>query len=117
MIAIVQRAREAGVEFVRARARGRPDPTKRSRRGTEWPASGQGAVELEAKVTIAADGRNSSLVRQTGQTRQLDRLRPRLVGLKRHMTIDDPDLLDARDGRSPRRTRWLRVACVESRVG
>jgi len=74
----------------------------------EWPHPVQAQSNWRAKVTIAADGRNSSLVRQTGQTRQLDRLRPRLVGLKRHMTIDDPDCWD-RQGRSvPRRTRWLR---------
>jgi flavin-dependent dehydrogenase len=48
-----------------------------------------GRFELEAKITVAADGRHSALVRQTGHTRVRSFFRPRLVGLKRHYELSE----------------------------
>ncbi len=52
-------------------------------------------VAARASVVIAADGRHSALTRRSGTTRprSVPGLRPRLFGLKRHLTISD----DARD--------------------
>jgi flavin-dependent dehydrogenase len=41
-------------------------------------------VEIRATVVIAADGRHSTLVRQTGATRAWPGFWPRLLGIKRH---------------------------------
>ena len=48
---------------------------------------------LRAALVVAADGRGSALVRQTGITRARSRLptRPPLVGLKRHLHVLDPE--------------------------
>ena len=53
-------------------------------------------VEFRGSVTVAADGRQSSLVKQTGTTRPRSWFRPRLFGLKRHF-----DLQDFQDGEQP----------------
>ena len=87
---IVRRAREAGAEVFEGtrvggaiveagRVVGRPRPGRR------------GLCEVRARVTIAADGRHSALVKQTGRTRGRSWSRPRLFGLKRHFAVDDPD--------------------------
>ncbi len=47
-------------------------------------------VAIRGKVTVAADGRQSSLVRQTGTTRGRSWFRPRLFGMKRHFRLADP---------------------------
>lgn len=52
--------------------------------------AGRGAdrnLEILARVTVAADGRRSSLVQKTGTTRSPSRFRPRLFGLKRHLSL------------------------------
>ncbi len=49
------------------------------------------SFEVSAAVTVAADGRHSPLVRRTGRTRPRSRFRPRLFGLKRHLTVPDRD--------------------------
>ncbi len=48
-----------------------------------------GQVEIRARVVVAADGRYSSLVRQTGRVRGRSWFRPRLFGLKRHLEVVD----------------------------
>jgi menaquinone-9 beta-reductase len=46
--------------------------------------------EIRAKITIAADGRTSSLVKQTGKTFGGSLFRPQFFGLKRHLIVNDP---------------------------
>lgn len=46
--------------------------------------------EVRASVIVAADGRHSALVKQTGRTRGRSWTRPRLFGLKRHLVAFDP---------------------------
>jgi menaquinone-9 beta-reductase len=85
--ALVLAARRAGAEvFTAARVGG---PLLRGGRvvGLRAPEPPRGTIAIEATVTIAADGRHSSLVRQTGTTR--GRSRSRLVGIKRHLIVDD----------------------------
>ena len=48
-------------------------------------------LAIRAAVTVAADGRQSTLVKLTGTTRGRSWFRPRLFGLKRHFQLDDPD--------------------------
>ncbi|WP_152053641.1 NAD(P)/FAD-dependent oxidoreductase [Tautonia marina] len=49
-------------------------------------------VAARASVVVAADGRHSAQIRRSGTTRarSLPGLRPRLFGLKRHLTVSDP---------------------------
>ncbi len=49
----------------------------------------EGPLDVQATVTVAADGRHSALVRQTGTTR--GRSRGRHVGIKRHLWLADQD--------------------------
>ncbi len=51
--------------------------------------AGSESIEVRASVVVAADGRHSSLVKQSGQTRGRSWLRPRLFGLKRHFAMQD----------------------------
>lgn len=48
-------------------------------------------IEVRAPVTVAANGRHSALVRQTGTTRTRSWRRPGLFGLKRHLLCGDPE--------------------------
>ena len=50
-----------------------------------------GPREIRAKITVAADGRHSALVKETGKTFPVSWSRPRYFGLKRHLTVLDPD--------------------------
>ncbi len=86
---IVRLAREAGATvFEGARVGG---PIVEGGRVVGVQARGPGGpFEVRAKVTVAADGRNSSLVKQSGRTRALSRFRPALFGLKRHLRVLDP---------------------------
>jgi flavin-dependent dehydrogenase len=52
---------------------------------------GLSPIEVRSSVVIAADGRYSSLVKQTGRTRGRSWFRPRLFGLKRHFDLKNPD--------------------------
>ncbi|MDB5348879.1 MAG: flavin-dependent dehydrogenase [Planctomycetota bacterium] len=84
---IVRRAREAGAMVLeRSRVGG---PLLRHGRVVGLHARHQlhGPFEVKAKVTIAADGRHSALVRQTGRTRGRSPFRPRLFGMKRHLNL------------------------------
>jgi flavin-dependent dehydrogenase len=86
---IVRRAREAGVEvFEGTRVGG---PIIEEGRVVGVLAKGAGPIEIRASITVAADGRHSSLVKQTGRTRGRSWLRPRLFGLKRHLDVTDDD--------------------------
>ena len=88
---IVHRARAAGAEvFERARAGG-PIIADGRVVGLSARHSTLGAFEVRASVTIAANGRFSTLVRQTGRTRVRNRFRTRYFGLKRHLTVADGD--------------------------
>jgi len=58
--------------------------------------SSTGVFSIRAGATVAADGRQSSLVKQTGSTRGRSWFRPRLFGLKRHFR---PENLE--DGEQP----------------
>jgi flavin-dependent dehydrogenase len=51
----------------------------------------QGALEIRARVTIAANGRFSALVRQTGQTQIRNRSRARYFGLKQHLILTEAE--------------------------
>ena len=85
---IVRRAREAGAEvFEGTRVGG---PILEGGRVVGVLARGRGPIEIRATITVAADGRHSTLVKQTGRTRGRSWLRPRLFGLKRHLAVADP---------------------------
>jgi menaquinone-9 beta-reductase len=86
---IVRRAKEAGVAvFEGTRVGG---PIVESGRVVGIQARGAEAFEVRARITVAADGRHSNLVKQTGRTRSRSWFRPRLFGLKRHFAVPDPN--------------------------
>ncbi|WP_406694082.1 NAD(P)/FAD-dependent oxidoreductase [Singulisphaera sp. Ch08] len=88
---LVQHARAAGVEVIEeARVTG-PIVLQGRVAGVVARGSGGGGdpFELRATVTVAAEGRHSTLVRQTGTTRTRSRFRPRLFGMKRHLNVPD----------------------------
>jgi len=86
---IVRTAREAGAEvFEGTRVGG---AIVEQGRVVGVHARGAEPLEVRARVTIAADGRHSATVKQTGRTRARSWSRPRLFGLKRHFAVDDPD--------------------------
>ena len=87
---IVRQAREAGATvFEAARVR---EPLIKEGRVVGVEARGaDGPLTIRARITVAADGRHSSLVKQTGRTRGRSRFRPRLFGLKRHLTVTDAE--------------------------
>lgn len=86
---IVREAKRAGVEvFEGTRVVG---PILNGGRVAGVRTRGGASDEIRAKVTIAADGRHSPLVKQTGRTRGRSWARPRLFGLKRHLMPADSD--------------------------
>ncbi|WP_435007304.1 NAD(P)/FAD-dependent oxidoreductase [Tundrisphaera lichenicola] len=86
---IVGKAREAGVEVFEGTRVGGAILEKGRVVGIH--ARGPEPMELRASLTIAADGRHSVLVKQTGRTKARSWFRPGLFGLKRHYSIDDPE--------------------------
>jgi flavin-dependent dehydrogenase len=86
---IVRRAREAGAEVFEGTRVGGAIVEGGQVVGVH--ARGAGPLEIRARITIAADGRHSTLVKQTGRTRARSLSRPRLFGLKRHFAVDDLD--------------------------
>ncbi len=89
---IVRRAGEAGASVIeRARVLG---PIVEDGRVVGVRARGNlgEMLQVRSKVTVAADGRHSVLARQTGTTRGRSRFRPRLVGIKRHLAVEDASL-------------------------
>ena len=87
---LVRRAREAGAEVFEGARVGGPVLEDGRVVGVHARDARRGPFEVRARVTIAADGRHSALVRQTGRTRGRSWARPRLLGLKRHLEVADP---------------------------
>ncbi len=85
---IVREARRAGVEvFERTRVVG---PVVEDGRVVGVAVHSKERKEIRARITVAADGRHSSLVKQAGKTSGGSLFRPGYFGLKRHLTVHDP---------------------------
>jgi len=87
---LVRRAREAGAEVFEGARVGAPILEAGRAVGVEARDNQRGPFAVRARVVVAADGRHSALVRQTGRTRGRSWARPRLFGLKRHLAVADP---------------------------
>ncbi|MBX6312960.1 MAG: FAD-dependent monooxygenase [Isosphaeraceae bacterium] len=87
---LVQQARKAGATVFEGCRVGGPIIRDGRVVGLRGRHAVLGAIEVEATVVIAADGRRSVLVQQTGMIRGGSRFRPRYFGLKRHLTIAEP---------------------------
>jgi flavin-dependent dehydrogenase len=88
---LIRRARAAGAEvFERARAGG-PIVNGGRVAGLSARHPDHGAFKVRASVTIAANGRHSTLVRQTGRTQVRNRFRGRFFALKRHLTVAESE--------------------------
>lgn len=95
---IVREARRAGVAvFERAQVGG---PLLRGRCvvGLRGRWAGGVPFEVQARATVAANGRHSALVRQTGATHHRDRWRAAFVGLKQHLWTADANEAQATIG-------------------
>lgn len=89
---LVRRARASGAELFEACRVSGPVVEEGRVVGLRLrPAGAIGSVVVRAVVVVAADGRHSALVRQTGVTRARSRFRPRHFGLKRHLVVSDAD--------------------------
>lgn len=89
---LLRRARDAGADVVEgARVLG-PSLVDGRVAGLRARATSGAVRTIRAAVTVAADGRQSTLVRATGATRGRSWFRPRLFGLKRHLGVGDPAL-------------------------
>jgi flavin-dependent dehydrogenase len=89
---IVREARAAGVTLFEGGRVGGPMVEDGRVVGLRARASGTSeGFEVRANTVVAADGRHSALVRQTGRVRARSKLpiRPSLMGLKRHLRITD----------------------------
>jgi flavin-dependent dehydrogenase len=94
---IVDRARAAGAEvFERVRVRG-PIVADGRVVGLSARHPKLGALEVHARVTVAASGRHSPLVRQTGSTQVRNRFRTRHFGLKQHLVVSEADASEPLD--------------------
>jgi menaquinone-9 beta-reductase len=82
---IVRQAREAGVAVFERAQVGGPLVRDGCVIGLRGRWFGGAPFELHARATVAANGRHSTLVRQTGSTCHRDGWRTPLVGLKRHL--------------------------------
>jgi flavin-dependent dehydrogenase len=88
---IVRRARAAGAEVLeRTRVNG-PIVANGQVVGLAARHPDRGALEVRARVTVAANGRFSALVRQTGQTQVRNRFRTRYFGLKQHLVLAEAE--------------------------
>lgn len=88
---LLDAARGAGVDVFEATRVGGPILDDAGRvAGLAARGAGPDPVLVPAKVTVAADGRHSALVRQAATTRGRSWFRPRLFGLKRHLDASDP---------------------------
>ncbi|MEJ7637165.1 MAG: NAD(P)/FAD-dependent oxidoreductase [Singulisphaera sp.] len=88
---LVRQARAAGVEVIEEARVSGPIVCGGRVAGVTARRSAEGTFEVRATVTVAASGRHSGLVSRTGTTRARSWRRPRLFGLKRHLTVADPD--------------------------
>lgn len=86
---LVCRARDAGAEVIDRARVGGPIVAGGRVVGLRVGHPQLGSIAARARVVIAADGRHSTLVRQTGETRRRSRLRPQHFGLKRHLCVGD----------------------------
>jgi flavin-dependent dehydrogenase len=84
---IVKQARDAGASVFESTRVGRA--ILENGRVVGVQARGIEPIEVRAGITVASDGRHSSLVKQTGRTRGRSWFRPRLFGLKRHFSVSD----------------------------
>jgi flavin-dependent dehydrogenase len=56
-----------------------------------WARRGDGrTLRVDARLVVAADGRQSAVVSRTGERRVRSRFRPAHFGLKRHVVVEDP---------------------------
>lgn len=91
---IISEAARAGVHVIeRARVSG-PVIENGQVRGVVARHPERGPFEVRATVTIAADGRQSALVKKTGKTRGRSWWRPGLFGLKRHLRISSSEIVE-----------------------
>jgi len=88
---LVRQARAAGVEVIEEARVSGPIVCGGRVAGVTARRPAEGTFEVRATVTVAASGRHSGLVPRTGTTRARSWWRPRLFGMKRHLTIADPD--------------------------
>jgi flavin-dependent dehydrogenase len=88
---LVRRAQEAGAEVWEGARVGAPIVEDGRVVGLRARHPTRGSVEVHAKLTVAANGRHSALVRHTGAIRARSFARPRLFGMKRHLTVADSD--------------------------
>lgn len=86
---LVRRAREAGVTVIEGARVGGPIIRDGQVVGLRARIAGSGPSEIIGSAIVAADGRHSALVRQTGSTRPRSLHRPRLFGLKRHLASSE----------------------------
>jgi menaquinone-9 beta-reductase len=91
---IVRRAISAGVEVFQSTRVSAPIVHEGRVVGLSARSISDGLIEIRARVTVAADGRHSTLVRQTGDTRARSRFRARLMGMKRHFRITDAQVAE-----------------------
>ena len=87
---LVRRARAAGASVFEGTRVGGPIVAGGGVVGLAARHATAGPIEVRAAVTVAADGRHSTLVRRSGTTRGRNWFRPPLFGLKRHLTVADP---------------------------
>lgn len=88
---LVSEARRAGAEVFEATRVGGPILADGRVVGLHARHPASGPREIRATITIAANGRHSALVRETGTTRTRSLFRPAMFGLKRHLSCPDPD--------------------------
>ncbi|WP_435017869.1 NAD(P)/FAD-dependent oxidoreductase [Tundrisphaera sp. TA3] len=87
-------ARAEGVEVFEATRVGGPWVEDGRVAGLRARGAEAGEFAIRARVAVAADGRHSGLVKQAGTTRGRSWFRPRLFGLKRHLSVGEPGLDD-----------------------
>jgi flavin-dependent dehydrogenase len=88
---IVGRARAAGAEVLeRTRVNG-PIVADGRVVGLSARDPALGVLEVRASITVAANGRFSALVRQTGRTHIRNRFRTRYFGLKQHLILTEAE--------------------------
>jgi flavin-dependent dehydrogenase len=85
---LIETARDAGVTVIEGTRIVAPIVEENRVVGLVGRHPRDGQIEPRARVIVAADGRYSSLVRQTGRVRGRSWFRPRLFGLKRHFDVD-----------------------------
>lgn len=84
---LLDRARAAGATVVEEARVGGPVLQDGRVVGLAARHTTHGPFEIRARLSVAADGRHSALVRRTGVTRGRSWFRPRLFGMKRHFRV------------------------------